>query len=109
MFFLASRVEDPSTGFGFYVLMSFVYVSYYFVVTIHLGYITKLFPKDIRGISTGLSGFLSLAGVFAYVVYSGWLKNSGAEWPLIGVSIADLAGCVLFILLALFGIFGPLS
>ena len=75
MFFLASRIDDPTTGFGFYVLMSFVYLSYYSVITVHLGYLCKLYPKEIRGICTGMSGFLSLAGVFAYVAYASLLES----------------------------------
>jgi hypothetical protein len=104
MFFLASRIDNPDST-KFYCTMAFVYVSYYFVIVVHLSYLAKIYPKDIRGMCNAMAGFMSFVGIFAYVAYSSWLSETSTDWPLKGVSIVDLTGAVLVILLSFLGFF----
>lgn len=68
----------------------------------HLGFLAKLYPKEIRGMCNAIAGFLSFVGIFAYV---GITYSAEDEWPFITVSIADISFALLIIILSFFGFF----
>ena len=48
-FFITCRMKDPFNDWSFYLVVPMIHVSYYACTIVLIGYIQKMYPKEIRG------------------------------------------------------------
>ena len=102
---MAFKIDDPSS-FTFYLIVPMLHVSYFSVVMTFEAYLTKMYPKDIRGMMASCQGIFSIFGSLFYISLSNSLNDHNAKYPFMGVAIMDVLTAIAVVILASVGLFG---
>lgn len=100
-------IKDPNSWF-FFLMVPLVHVMYFATKITAESYITKMYPKDIRGMMNSFYGiFFSLTSFF-YLVFCKWLFDKKPKLPFMGCAVVDIFIALVVIILVSMGRFGDI-
>ena len=102
---MASLIDDPS-HWTYYLVMPMLHVSFYAVVMTFEAYLTKMYPKEIRGMMSSCQGVFVVFGTLFYLLLLNYLNKYNTRYPFIGVAVFDVLVTIAIVILASFGLFG---
>lgn len=108
IFSMVWKIKDP-THWSFYLAVPLTHVSYYIVVMTNNAYISKMYPKEIRGMCNSVGGIFGTLGSFMYLNYAQTLYKQGKGLPFVGVTALDFITAIFCIIMMMFGFFADPS
>ena len=102
---MVSLINDPS-HFTYYLVMPMLHVSFYAVVMTFEAYLTKMYPKEIRGMMSSCQGVFVVFGSLFYLLLCNLLNSYDPKYPFIGVAVFDIIITIVIVILASVGLFG---
>ena len=100
-------IEDPNSWF-FFLMIPLTHVMYFATKITAESYITKMYPKDIRGMCNSVYGVCFSLTSFVYLSFCNWLFDKKAKLPFMGCAVADVLIALVVVILVSAGKFGDI-
>ena len=105
-FALIWSIKDPRS-WSFYLIVPLMHLVYHSSAVSISSYQQSMYPKEVRGLMTSVSGIISSIGAIAYQSLFQWsFKTHGPAGPFITYAISNVCVATFVILLSCCNLFG---